>query len=1302
MRFARRFTKVGESPYKNIEFHRVKASLREAGGSLVFEQEDVEIPIEWSSTATDILAQKYFRRRGVPKYSRRVPEPGIPEFLQRSVADEEKLAKIAKDKRYGGETSAKQIFNRLVGAWGYWGMRGGYFESSIEAQTFFDEMRYMLARQMASPNSPQWFNTGLHWAYAIDGPPQGHWYVDEKSNKTTLARSAYERPQPHACFIQSVADDLVGASGIMDLWVREARLFKYGSGTGSNFSKLRGEAEPLSGGGYSSGLMSFLKIGDRAAGAIKSGGTTRRAAKMVVVDIDHPDVEAFIDWKTLEEQKVAALVVGSSVCQKHLDKIFDAVHNDEGHGEEGQGEEALQKHRYCEEKNLALKDALAAARTARIAESLIAKAIQYAKQGHRRMSFPLFDTDWQGDAYNTVSGQNANNSVRVTEEFLRAVEQDKNWKLTRRTDGKTHKELPARELWDKIALAAWSSADPGIQFDTTINEWHTCPLSGRINASNPCSEYMFLDDTACNLASLNLLRFRKNPKQTNEKQTSEKQSEKADLEKDFDSDAFIHATKFWTLALEISVAMAQFPSEAIARNSYDFRTLGLGFANLGGFLMSEAIPYDSDEARSFCAAVSALLSAVAYETSALMAEKLGAFARFQENRNDMLRVIRNHRRAAKGAGAKNNAQNNAQNSAELSEKSEQEDQGDGDFEGLSRLPKVLVAEECSYKKLAREAEKAWDRALAKGEKSGFRNAQVSVIAPTGTIGMVMDCATMGIEPDFALVKMKKLAGGGMLKIVNLTLVPALETLGYDDEQIADIEAYIVGSGRLEEAKGIISRERLRRAGFEDSHIDNIDRALKSAFHIRNAFTPQTMGSQLFQKMLARSGDMMEAIGLSRQETLQANLDICGHLTIEGAPHLQEEHLPVFDCANTCGREGKRSLSSESHIHMMASAQPFISGAISKTINMPYNASIEDCRKAYEISWKLGLKANALYRDGSKLSQPLIAAHNSKQEEAVAKQSAQQGAQQGEQQAQIQYLAEKIAKDLFEKHKQSLKKESVSPTQAERQKDLEEAEMMRGERSRLPARRKSYTQKAVVGGHKVYLHTGEYEDGSLGEIFIDMHKEGAAFRSMMNNFAIAVSIGLQYGVPLREFSDAFTFTRFEPSGLVQENASIKSATSILDYIFRELAISYLGREDLGHTTSALAIDFTGLGKGKDEGRLSKETLAAIDHITKLTSSGYIRRTLADRRNGKKRLKNANQDANQGANHAESGSTPLPERNVSEENMALVAGGGEREAELAPIIANEGIGDACENCGHITLVRSGSCLACSTCGMTTGCS
>ena len=1208
MKISRYYTRAGKSPYAAIPFHRVSASLRAATGELVFKQDQVEVPKSWSQTATDILAQKYFRRKGIPKFFKRIPEPNIPLFAQRSVPDTEKLNPLSEQEQFAGETSAKQVFARLAGTWTYWGVKNGYFDSDGDARAFFDEMQYMLAAQIASPNSPQWFNTGLFWAYGIEGPPQGHWYIDEETNTPRLAETAYERPQPHACFIQSVKDDLVGDNGIMDLWVREARLFKYGSGTGSNFSQLRGENEPLSGGGYSSGLMSFLKIGDRAAGAIKSGGTTRRAAKMVVIDIDHPDVEEFIDWKVQEEQKVASLVVGARRCQQHLDRVLDAAHS----------ELVAEEQRHEEATNPMLAAALTSARRDRIPESILVKALHKARQGERRIHFSAFDADWQGNAYLTVSGQNANNSVRVNEDFMNAVEQDEPWQLTRRTDGKPHKTLNARHLWKAIADAAWASADPGIQFDSTINEWHTCSNSGRINASNPCSEYMFLDDTACNLASLNLLQF------------CSKQG--------FLTEAFTHATRLWTCALEISVAMAQFPSQAIARNSYDFRTLGLGFANLGGTLMSFGVPYDSVEGRSFCAAVSSLLSGTAYETSADMACELGAFARFAENREPMLRVMRNHRRAARG-----------------------EEQG---YEGLSRPPVAFESESCSDKALATRAREVWDRVLEKGERHGFRNAQVSVIAPTGTIGIVMDCATTGIEPDFALVKMKKLAGGGTLKIVNPTLSLALRSLGYDEDNVRAIEEAVAGSGRLSTDEQGLSRARLMREGLSQENLQAIEQALKNAFHIRSAFTPHTLGAKEFQRLVAQNGDVLAALGFSAQEIALANTEICGRLTVEGVRLLKREHLTVFDCATPCG-VGKRSLSCESHIRMMAAAQPFISGAISKTVNMPHQATVEDCQQAYETSWKLGIKANALYRDGSKLSQPLTTSAASEEKNSPSDMERQE-----ETQEQIHQLAEKIAHDLFACHKKTWEEE--------RKENLPQ-KLERGERDRLPARRKSYTQKAVVGGHKVYLHTGEYEDGSLGEIFIDMHKEGAAFRSLMNNFAIAISIGLQYGVPLREFADAFTFTRFEPSGVVRENASIRHATSILDYIFRELAISYLGREDLEHTESlSPECDFTGLGKGKDEGRLSKEAQKAIDHLAKLTSSGYVRRELAAKRNG-----NGNGNGN-GNNHGDGVKTKTIPMDLLAKTM------------------DEGIGDSCDYCGHITLVRSGSCYACTTCGQTTGCS
>ena len=676
-----------------------------------------------------MLAQKYFRKAGVPARLKKVEENSVPSWLWRSVADDAALAELPADQRYGSEMSARQVFDRLAGCWTYWGWKGGYFKTEEDAQAFFDEHRFMLARQMVAPNSPQWFNTGLHWAYGIDGPSQGHYYVDFKTGKLTKSKSSYEHPQPHACFIQGVSDDLVNEGGIMDLWVREARLFKYGSGTGSNFSALRGEGERLAGGGRSSGLMSFLKIGDRSAGAIKSGGTTRRAAKMVVVDADHPDIETYIDWKVKEEQKVAALVTGSKLCAKHLKAVMKACVNCEGPDESC----------FDPEKNPALKREIKFARRSMVPDNYIKRVIQFAKQGYTDIDFPTYDTDWDSEAYLTVSGQNSNNSVSLSDEFLRAVEGDKDWNLIRRTDGKVHKTLKARDLWEQIGHAAWASADPGLHFNSTMNDWHTCPASGRIRASNPCSEYMFLDDTACNLASLNLLQFR-------------------NADGTFQIESYEHAVRLWTIVLEISVTMAQFPSKEIAELSYKFRTLGLGYANIGGLLMTDGIPYDSEEGRGICGALTAIMTGVAYATSAEMASELGAFAGYKDNSAHMLRVIRNHRRAAHG-----------------------EAQG---YEGLQVNPVPLDHASVKDKRLSAHARAAWDNALALGEKHGYRNAQATVIAPTGTIGLVMDCDTTGIEPDFALVKFKKLAGGGYFKIINQAVPEALRTLGYRENELA--------------------------------------------------------------------------------------------------------------------------------------------------------------------------------------------------------------------------------------------------------------------------------------------------------------------------------------------------------------------------------------------------------------------------------------------------------------------------------------------------------------------------------------
>lgn len=1205
MKIERKFTKVKTGAYGEIEFKKTKSEIRNPAGSIVFELDDMEVPVGWSQVAADVIAQKYFRKAGVPAAVKKVKEKGVPAFLYPSIPDEVALAKLPEDARYGGEISATQVFDRLVGTWCYWGWKGGMFTTEADAKTYYDEMRYMMASQMAAPNSPQWFNTGLHWAYGIDGPGQGHYYVDYKTGKMVKSDSAYRHPQPHACFIQSVSDNLVNEGGIMDLWTREARLFKYGSGTGTNFSSLRGSNELLAGGGKSSGLMSFLRIGDRAAGAIKSGGTTRRAAKMVICDMDHPDVEEFINWKVIEEQKVAALVAGSKIHKQRLNEIFAAIRSWDG----------AEADAFDPNKNASLKAAVRSAKKMSVPETYVKRVLQYAEQGFTSIEFATYDTDWDSEAYLTVSGQNSNNSVRVTDAFLQAVKDDADWELLRRTDGTVAKTVKAADLWDQVGHAAWACADPGIQFHDTINDWHTCPEDGEIRGSNPCSEYMFLDDTACNLASINLLKFLHDGR--------------------FEADGYIHACRLWTMTLEISVLMAQFPSKRIAELSYKFRTLGLGYANIGGLLMNMGFGYDSDEGRALGAVLTAIMTGVAYKTSAEMAKELGPFEGYARNADHMLRVMRNHRRAAYG-----------------------ETKG---YEGLAVMPVPLDHDNCPDGQLINFAHKAWDDAIRLGEAHGYRNAQVSVIAPTGTIGLVMDCDTTGIEPDFALVKFKKLAGGGYFKIINQSVPAALSNLGYSTSKIEEIISYAVGHGTIGNAPGI-NHTSLLGHGFSAVEIDKVEAAMPTAFDIKFVFNQWTLGEDFCRKTLGipeeklndPAFDLLRHLGYSRQQISDANNHVCGSMTLEGSPFLKKEHYKVFDCANICGRTGTRYLSVESHIKMMAAAQSFISGAISKTINMPNDATIEECKAAYELSWSLGVKANALYRDGSKLSQPLSSALiDDDDEEDLEELLA--DAPVADRPA---ILAEKIVEKIIIK------------------------EVARG-REKLPQRRKGYTQKAVVGGHKVYLRTGEYEDGNLGEIFIDMHKEGAGFRAMMNNFAIAISVGLQYGVPLEEFVDAFTFTRFEPAGMVQGNDSIKNATSILDYIFRELAVSYLDRTDLAHVQPS-GESFDTLGRGVEEGVSNISNVkgeiakTSIDMIRQISSTGYLRKRVPEDLIGLQ---------------------AVVEKTIVSKTLAT----------KGPVIDDrfkakmQGYeGDACGECGNYTLVRNGTCMKCNTCGGTSGCS
>ncbi len=1218
MKIERKFTKAGQDAYAGIDFKTTSSEIRNPDGTVVFHLDKVEVPASWSQVASDVIAQKYFRKAGVPSSLKKIREKGVPEFLWRGAPTE--------GAEMGGETSARQVFDRLAGAWAYWGWKGGYFSTEEDASAYFDEMRHMLARQMAAPNSPQWFNTGLHWAYGIDGPGQGHYYVDFKTGKLTKSKSSYEHPQPHACFIQSVKDDLVNEGGIMDLWVREARLFKYGSGTGTNFSSLRGEGEGLSGGGKSSGLMGFLKIGDRAAGAIKSGGTTRRAAKMVICDADHPDIEEFINWKVKEEQKVASIVAGSKMHEARLNDIFAAIRTWDGSSEDS----------VDPSKNVQLKDAIRQAKRDRIPETYVKRVLDYARQGYDSIEFPTYDTDWDSEAYASVSGQNSNNSIRVTDAFLQAVKDDADWALINRVDGSVSKTIKARDLWEDVGHAAWACADPGIQYHDTVNAWHTCPEDGEIRGSNPCSEYMFLDDTACNLASMNLLKFYKDG--------------------EFDAQSYMHATRLWTVTLEISVTMAQFPSKEIAQLSYDFRTLGLGYANIGGLLMNMGLGYDSDEGRALCGALTAIMTGVAYATSAEMAGELGAFSGYERNAKHMQRVIRNHRNAAYG-------------------------KTDG-YEELAVKPVALDHANCPDAKLVKLATQTWDKALKLGEKHGYRNAQTTVIAPTGTIGLVMDCDTTGIEPDFALVKFKKLAGGGYFKIINQSVPAALEKLGYGPAEIEEIISYAVGHGTLGNAP-VINNTTLLGHGFGEAELAKVDAALGTAFDIRFVFNQWTLGTEFCQNVLGIPADslndpgfdLLAHLGFTKRDIEAANDHVCGTMTLEGAPHLKSEHYHVFDCANPCGKKGKRFLNTDSHITMMAAAQSFISGAISKTINMPNDATIEDCQRAYELSWSLGVKANALYRDGSKLSQPLAAALIEDDDDAA------EILESGSAQEKAAVLAEKIVEKVVIK------------------------EIQKSHREKMPHRRRGYTQKANVGGHKVYLRTGEYEDGSLGEIFIDMHKEGAGFRAMMNNFAIAVSVGLQYGVPLEEFVDAFTFTKFEPAGMVQGNDSIKNATSILDYIFRELAVSYLDRTDLAHVKPE-GVSFDDLGRGEEEGvsnirELSGEAAAnSLEVLRQISSSGYLRKRVPQElmvMNGGQAMASMG-----GGTATQTSATSMQAVAVATETVTT------KEKPVTAMSASakakmQGYeGEACGDCGNYTLVRNGTCMKCNTCGATSGCS
>ncbi|MGA9945764.1 MAG: vitamin B12-dependent ribonucleotide reductase [Candidatus Cybelea sp.] len=1210
MKFERTYSAPGD-PYAGVTFEPRDSRIVNPDGSVIFEAKDVMVPASWSQVAVDVLAQKYCRKAGIPKATLRVAEESVPEWLQRSIADGPALDALSRDDQFGYERDARQVFNRLAGCWTYWGWKRDYFDSENDAQIYYDEMCAMLARQIGAPNSPQFFNTGLHWAYGISGPAQGHWYVEAADGVAKASHDTYSHPQVSACYILGIDDDLVNEGGIFDGVVREARIFKGGSGSGANFSKLRAAGEKLTGGGTSSGLMSFLKVFDRAAGAIKSGGTTRRAAKMVVLNADHPDIEEFVNWKVREERKVADLVIGSRIFEKRLNAIISAAH-DTRVPEHARLDPAL---------NASLRTAIREAIAAGVPSGAAQNALDYARQGYTRLEVEQYETSWDSEAYITVSGQNSNNSVRLTNGFFGALDRDDDWLLTARTTGDIVKRIKARDLWEQIALAAWQCADPGLQFDDTIQEWHTCSNDERINATNPCSEYVFLDDTACNLASLNLVKFLNN-------------------DGNFDAKRFADATRIWTTTLEISVAMGQMPSKRIAEKNHGYRTLGLGYANLGTLLMRMGLPYDSEESFGWCGAINALQTGMAYRTSAEIAQKLGPFARFAANREPMLRVIRNHRRAAYAAAA-------------------------SEYEGLTVRPVTHTPTLFTQQTWAL-ARKMWDDALSIGEVAGYRNAQVTVTAPTGTIGLVMDCDTTGIEPDFALVKFKKLAGGGYFKIVNQSVDAALHKLGYSQEQIEAIETYAKGTGTLEEAPHI-NRATLKAKGFDDDAIARVEVALPSAFELPFVFNKFVLGEDFCKEKLGLSEAQLndwsfsvlrDGLGFSTRQIEEASAHICGRMTVEGAPDLTEEHLAVFDCATPCGKYGTRYIRPLAHVDMMAAAQPWVSGAISKTINFPQTATLADVKEAYRYSWERMIKAVALYRDGSKLSQPLAASYDfggdADEQESVAAQP--------QPFATPMQIAEKIVYRYIAK------------------------------RRSMPQRRSGYTQKATISGHKVYLRTGEYEGGQLGEIFIDMHKEGAAFRSLMNNFAIAISLGLQHGVPLEEFVEAFTFTRFEPNGPVIGHDHIKMATSILDYIFRELAVSYLGRYDLAHVQPSMQMDAMG-PEAQEEYVAEEEAGVQVRPVGLVEKLHPVSAHL-----------HPGQEPHQGASPSIAPDPPAqapahqPSSNGGGTAVAILA----RTQAINASKAKGYTGNACLECGQLTMVRNGACEKCDSCGATSGCS
>lgn len=981
-----------------IEWKIARSEIVDArSGKVIHEQYGVEVPAQWSDRATDILSQKYFRKAGVPSDTEfaKLADWDGPNWLRPRA--------VLPGATFGGETSARQVFRRLAGAWTYWGWKHDYFgkiisggndahqEAVQSAEIFYDECFMMLALQYAAPNSPQWFNTGLHWAYGIEGgSDDGQFFVPDREDRfaATLddvkrTANGYERPQPHACFLTGTEDNLVGENGIMETWSTEARIFKYGSGSGVNVSPWRSRSEKLSGGGVASGVMSWLTIGDKAAGAIQSGGTTRRAAKMVMLDDDHPELVDFIHWKEREEHKAASMHVGSKLIELYA---------------RGQLPPEL--------------------------ESLVPQ--QTKDRLRQGLKAEIYGIGYEEEANRTIDGQNSNNSVRVTDAFLSAASVDSlGWDLIERVSGKIAKTVVASDVWNELCTAAWACADPGVIYHDTVNSWNTCAADGTIRTTNPCCEFHHLDWSACNLASLRLSAF---------------------LREDgtFDTDLFVHVCRIVTVVLDVSVTMAAFPAPEFAVGAYNYRTLGIGYSDLGGLLMQIGLPYDSDEGRAVAAAITALMTGVSYRISAEMAGELGPFPRWDANADDFLRVMRNHRRALTWPL--------------------------DSWEQLNIMPYCCVRKDLplEHNNLLTAALDEWDKVI--GAES-FRNAQVSLIAPTGTISFSMDCDTTGMEPEFGLVKYKNLAGGGTMRIVNGAVGPALRRLGYDEPFV---------NAALAKLENPPSGERWV-------------------------------------------------------------------LTDD----LRNEHRVVFAGAN--------EITYQAHILMLAAIQPFLSGAASKTINLPEGATVAHVSEAYLMCHKYGIKAVALYRNNSKLAQPLQADEVKKIE----------------------------PEELITSRVHTVRQEPDGSLAAT---------LARGEREDLPNRTEiGYRQKAKIGDRgreqTVFWHVGCYPDGRVGELFIELAKQGSSMRATNNCTAIAISIGLQHGVPLDKYIEQFIGTKFEPAGFVEGHDEISFASSVMDLIAKDLAITYLGRDDLRRSVPASAIG--------DPGKI-----VALDRAAMLIAQGAL--------------------------------------------------------------------------------------------------